>query len=288
MRNISTAFIERREFDSNTPWYVAHFDYKLPWFSPPHYAETIEICHYYHVTGAVQVDNHTFTLGGDTTIYIPPNSIHAMNYSPCDGYCDIIKLEPQALFSCLDIPRLYALNQLDIVNIPFEMPGNLSDRLARVISNTENNVFDVYSAILDFYKEAAKYVASDSISKDGLNPKENEVIRGIMKWTEENYSKALSLDQIAKQFNYSKNYFCNKFKSVTDVSYWDYLHSVRVYHACGMLKAGVPISQISEQCGYNSVSYFIQLFKKELGVTPSQYLSQLHDTIVTDSRTFTD
>ena len=274
MERFQSAFIEHREFLAKTPWYVLRMNFDVPSITPPHYAETIEICRYHHVKGIVYVNNQSIELYEDLTLFIPPYSIHAMDYGIGDGYADIIKLEPKALFKYVDIPEQYRASGLDLYSIPCELPADISQELAEVIHVNSSSILDICTAISRFFREAAKYVPESSNGLPAFNVKQNEAIRKIITWTEENYGTDISLEQVAKQFHYSKHYFCAKFKKETDVSYWDYLHSVRIYHACRMLRSGMTISQVSERCGYTSVSYFIQLFKKMMKVTPKQYLSK--------------
>ena len=70
---------------------------------------------------------------------------------------------------------------------------------------------------------------------------------------------------------YNKHYFCNKFKTATGETYLQYLNNLRVFHACKMLKKGHALTEICEKCGFENMSYFIQLFKKIVGTTPKQY-----------------
>ena len=105
-------------------------------------------------------------------------------------------------------------------------------------------------------------------------PQSNDML-AIISWTEENFSKKITLEEVAKQVGYSKHYLCRKFKNETGTTYLSYLNFLRISNACKFLKAGQPIPVVSENCGFEDISYFTQLFKKIVGVTPKKY-TQLH------------
>ncbi len=198
-----------------------------------------------------------------------------MDYQINDGYTEIIKLDPKPLFRYINIPDQLQAIGLNLYQIPSELPESLSEELAFVIRSKRFSVLDVCTAVSRFFQAATNYIKNTDDNLPSFNLKQNEVIRMIMNWTEENYGTEITLEQVAKQFHYNKQYFCSKFKRETNVNYWDYLHSVRIYHACSMLRSGMSINQTSEKCGYTSVSYFIQLFKNTMKVTPKQYLLSL-------------
>ena len=51
-----------------------------------------------------------------------------------------------------------------------------------------------------------------------------------------------------------------------------YLANLRLRHACELLRAtSMSVYEIAERCGYKDYFYFARLFKRTLGVTPSQF-----------------
>jgi AraC-like DNA-binding protein len=49
---------------------------------------------------------------------------------------------------------------------------------------------------------------------------------------------------------------------------------IRMMEAIERLEKGIPIAQIALELGYNSTSSFIEVFRKEFGVSPSNYLKE--------------
>jgi len=59
------------------------------------------------------------------------------------------------------------------------------------------------------------------------------------------------------------------------LSFSNWRKQLRLLTAVEMLDKGVPVSQISFELGYNSPSAFIEMFRKEYGIPPGKYSSDL-------------
>ncbi len=100
----------------------------------------------------------------------------------------------------------------------------------------------------------------------------------LIRWTQENLSEKISLQDVAEQFGYSKCYFCSCFKEMTGFTYYEYLTSARISYASKLLQNGQSVKETCYMAGFENVSYFVQLFKKRLGVTPREYAKAFEKT----------
>ena len=50
-----------------------------------------------------------------------------------------------------------------------------------------------------------------------------------------------------------------------------YLNTIRVINAKKRIAEGMKITEAAMECGYESVSNFDRVFRKEVGMTPAQY-----------------
>lgn len=99
----------------------------------------------------------------------------------------------------------------------------------------------------------------------------------VYQYIEENYQKDLSLDLLSRQLNYSAAYLSRLIKKNCGRNFMDIVVDCRLKHAKEMLaESDYKINQIAKLCGYQDISYFIQLFRKKEGVTPNDYRS-LHN-----------
>ena len=94
----------------------------------------------------------------------------------------------------------------------------------------------------------------------------------IRDYLEQHYMEDISLDQIAEDMDYSKNYLCRLFKEGTDTTITDYLTNVRISHAKELLlKMRYSVTDVSQMCGFHSVNYFNKVFKDIVGLPPGAF-----------------
>ena len=102
------------------------------------------------------------------------------------------------------------------------------------------------------------------------------VISEAKLYMSQNYSNAnLMLQDVAKAVNMSKSRFSTVFSQTTGQSFTEYLIYLRLSKAKELLKSSnLKSSQIATEIGYNDSHYFSYIFKKNVGMTPSDYRSQ--------------
>jgi transcriptional regulator GlxA family with amidase domain len=89
---------------------------------------------------------------------------------------------------------------------------------------------------------------------------------------EENISQKINLQQIADSLNLSKFYFSKKFLQHTGVSPIRYFLELKIKHACKLLdESNISVKDVALQIGYDDPYYFSRLFKKIMGLSPTQY-----------------
>ena len=83
----------------------------------------------------------------------------------------------------------------------------------------------------------------------------------------------ITVADLAKSTNVSTRYFTKKFEKVFKISPKQYIIEKKLTKACDMLieKPDTPLCEIAERCGFCDVYYFSRLFKKHMGMTPTQY-----------------
>lgn len=94
----------------------------------------------------------------------------------------------------------------------------------------------------------------------------------VFKYIETNHTKKLYLDEIAKRANLSKYHFCKIFKILTDQTVIEYVNTVRIEKAKKLLKKSLfNITEICYKVGFCDISNFNRIFKKVVGISPSEY-----------------
>lgn len=99
----------------------------------------------------------------------------------------------------------------------------------------------------------------------------NPLIKNIKSYLNENLEYDISLSAMAKLFNYNPVYLGRIFKKETGMSIKEYVNKKRIDYAKKLLKNNETVTSISLKVGYNNVTYFNSIFKKLVGITPSEY-----------------
>lgn len=98
-------------------------------------------------------------------------------------------------------------------------------------------------------------------------------IKHAMEFIESNYPNDISLETISEEAHFSTYYFSKLFKKYTGTNFITYLNWVRIEHAEFLIKTtSKSITDISFECGFNSVRTFNRTFKKIKGYTPSSLI----------------
>lgn len=107
--------------------------------------------------------------------------------------------------------------------------------------------------------------------------KHNSIIEEVQKYIHEHYSEPnLSLEFVSSFAGLSSGYLGKLFKGATSMSFSEYLNYTRLEHAKEQLATtNEPAFKISESVGIYNVTYFSTLFKKNYGLSPTQYREQV-------------
>ena len=99
-----------------------------------------------------------------------------------------------------------------------------------------------------------------------------ESVRDAMDYLMKNYTTDISLDDLAHRYNINKYYFQKLFKRYTNYTPNQYLIQTRLNMARELLRTtSRPVSEISCDVGIGSVNHFINLFKRQEGMTPNTF-----------------
>jgi len=123
---------------------------------------------------------------------------------------------------------------------------------------------------------AREFVVSQPDGKTGESHKKKmEIVKTAINYIGEHFCEDLTVEQICKYVGFSKYYFCHTFKEVTNETVIDYLNYRRCKHARKLLFSGqYNVSESAEQSGFHNISYFSKIYRKFIGVLPSEDIPQ--------------
>lgn len=150
----------------------------------------------------------------------------------------------------------------DYLTKPFDVTL-LQQRVKSIIKNRE--------VIREKALKIIKLNEDEKILDNELN---DQFMKHMVEVVRENMANSeFSKDDFASAMNVSRSLLYKKVKSLTDQSPTDFIKSVRLDHALDLLKSQkYTITEISELCGFSSVSYFSTVFRKHYGKSPTQVI----------------
>jgi len=84
-------------------------------------------------------------------------------------------------------------------------------------------------------------------------------------------TKDITLEEVSKEVNISPHYFSKLFKDEMGENFIDYLTTLHINAAKEIKSSLLSVKEICYQIGYGDPNYFSRIFKKVVGVTPTEY-----------------
>ncbi len=268
------------DYTQETPYKLHIKQFPAEELVPLHYANTVEILIADDIKGAVFIDNTWYPLDNGHVYVVPPNIIHTTQVYSCAGKLYVLKADFGVLSSYINIPNIFQHDKMQIGHLPYVNQNY--DQIMSIVQDLIANDGDFFRCILSF-GQLFHIFCEDLRYEDGAqpisNPAGNFDLHELISWTQENMGKKITLQEVSSHFGYSKYYFCAQFKAQTGTTYFEYLTTVRLSHACKLLMDGTSVNETAYLSGFENVSYFIQLFKRFFGVTPKAYIKKMHEYI---------
>ncbi|WP_187355159.1 response regulator [Paenibacillus tengchongensis] len=98
-------------------------------------------------------------------------------------------------------------------------------------------------------------------------------VEAVKRWIADNYRQHYDLNMLAGLVFLTPSYLSKLFKQETGLTLTDYITEIRIREAKHLLKQApdLKVHEIGAEVGYPDPAYFNKLFKKIVGVTPSEY-----------------
>ena len=167
---------------------------------------------------------------------------------------------------------------------------NSQIELASLIRHEHKELFDTVGLLFDeaskekegfelsLYAHLYKMVALlyslgyFKMGNQGGQSKQAVKVMEIINWIEKNFTEPIALERLCELTGLSKKYICRLFKEYTSKTLTEYINELRIENACyEMSEKGQSITSAAFNSGFNDLSYFCKLFKRNKGMTPKEY-----------------
>ncbi len=242
---------------------------------------------YVYISGNVSyvVENNCYDLNKGDVILVRPNEIHGPVLHENCQYERFYVLFPKESFNFLtdDIPSpLDAISrngQTYIVSLPHEERQQMLKTLYEVSSLSDTQSPDrlkIYSRLIDFLCIINEYLmqplqekTQDAIKNTALPI----LLQNVLHYINSNLTEIQTVDEIAKHFYISTPYLSSVFKKYIHINIVQYISMKKIARARKLLETDPNITAVCFKSGFNNCSYFIKQFRRYVGMTPKQYVT---------------
>lgn len=120
---------------------------------------------------------------------------------------------------------------------------------------------DIHHYAMDFvdYLVDRKYQRLDYITKE------------VLRYVQQNYRNQISLQDVADELKVSPTYISRMLNKQVGKPFTEIINEYRIQDAKQLIKQDYPLKKIAFETGFRSQSYFTQIFKKVVGMSPKDY-----------------
>ncbi len=248
-----------------------------------HWHDDIEIIVIKNGRGIISVDMKSEIVHADDIIFIRPGQIHSIaQYEDETMEYENIIFRKELLYSKSSDSRTkdyfdpylklrFELNWLyrSECNYHFALMAciNAIDSLCSLTPAyyelaLKSRLFDFFYILFSCQQDTIRTTPNKSIPK----------LKEIITFVAEHYREPLSSEMLAQQIGFSTSHFMKFFKQHMQVTFTEYLNNYRLTIAARLLSSeDLSVLAIATEVGFNNLSYFNRLFKKEFGCSPLSY-----------------
>ncbi|MFV0529320.1 MAG: helix-turn-helix domain-containing protein [Lachnospiraceae bacterium] len=248
-----------------------------------HWHPFIEILISLKDTNEVTINFTTYVLKANDLIIIYSGDLHSLSYEKDEDAFILVQFPPELLLIMSEFNANFSIfHQYHFIKYE---PSNIAiDRMSLLIKELPGLYYSeipfkevrMYSILLEFFIKFNQYCVNakneEFSTETNAEPKFIKLMTEACLYISQNCTNSLTLDDISSYVGFSKFHFSRLFKTYTDMTFTDFLTTERIKKAELMISnPKTPIIDIAFNSGFSNVSSFNRAFKKQKGVSPSQF-----------------
>ena len=232
-----------------------------------HWHNAIEFIYFLSGGLEISLNGVTYTPNKGDVIVINSSIVHSfvITKAPVDYY---------VLIASDDYFKNSGLYSDTLYFTPFIKDDNVKSLFEKIVLEYEKKDEFSNPAILSLLTSIFVYLRRNyTCHADKVFPVEKKkinMVRDAIEFIKNNYFDNFMVEDISNRLHFSKSYLSHTFKDVTGYSLVGYINLVRCQNARALLMENKSVSETALACGFSEVSYFTRVFKKTMGVLPSE------------------
>ncbi len=192
----------------------------------------------------------------------------------------VIYFMPQLLYGIYDYDedRKTALSFLDHKKYSslIKLPNHMKDELTCILNDIDpilgginsNASISVCTAAMRIFDMLYRVVSAYDMPQRALVA--NDLVSQALRFADENFADITGINEVAEKLHISPDHLSRKFKAAVGISLKEYITDKKLHYSHYLLKLGYNVTEAALSSGFSGVSYFIKLYKKKFGITPSR------------------
>ena len=135
----------------------------------------------------------------------------------------------------------------------------------------------IFLQMLKILSQTRKETISSSLLKKKYSDNEGKRMAQVFQLVMNEFYRDITLEEVAKKANMTKNAFCRYFKKRTNKTFFEFLTEIRIENSCLLLskEPDISIAEASYKSGFKNLSHFNRKFKKIKKNTPTEFRKKL-------------
>jgi len=211
-------------------------------------------------TMVCRLDGREITVGENEVLCIPANTeFFRWIVEPIDFFQFVYHTDPQS--------PICAQMSAGKLNIPKENVAAMAENYSLLFHLPENRELFLHMieriAIEHYIHRQSERHGTEGYSEDILT---------VLRYMNDHMAEKIDLDALAEQVYLSHVGLIWKFKNQLHTTPSRYLIKLRMHYAKQLLHEGtMRVGEIASMCGYANAYYFANAFRKETGMSPSEF-----------------
>ncbi|MEE0898634.1 MAG: AraC family transcriptional regulator [Acutalibacteraceae bacterium] len=249
-----------------------------------HIHKSVELLYIKEGSYTVSLDNTCYEIGeGDLILFCSGAIHHVVTGESVQNSYYVIKIPPTFFFDFArrdagaEYAMRFALNHRENKCLwhKEELEESEIKRVLDTLVNefTQGKYASDVAIKLKIMELLLTILRHDTPSKVLVNDQTSHLIYSVMNYVQERFAENIDEKDLAKSYGMSFSHFSRSFKKVTGMTFKNYLNRTRISKAEQLLfLKGCSVSEAAIACGYNSISYFIKVYRLFMGTTPYKAL----------------
>ena len=254
-----------------------------------HFHPELELVYVNGGSGKRHIGNHLSYFGNGELVFIGSNLPHY-------GFTDrlsgnkletVVQMRPDFMGDMfLELPEMSAIGKLfERSKMGLSFHGKTKKVLGERIQRLSE--LDAFERLLEVISILNALAISDEYSilnAQGLvleiSMQDNNKINIIYDFVRDNFTRAISLEEISELVSMTEPAFCRYFKKISGKTFTKFVNEYRLVHASKLLaEQPFTITEVCFKSGFNNFSHFNKKFKEFIGKSPSQYRRHIRHMI---------